>query len=938
MAVTSDALSGARYPAEREVDIVLRDGSTVHVRPARPGDRAALTEFFQGLSSESRWFRFFSAAGNLEPFIDKATNNDFRDRLDLVATAGTPPRIIAHALYVTTEPDLAEVAFATSDAHHERGIATILLAHLAQAARENGIHRFYAVTMPSNRRMIGVFRESGFAPVVRALPDEVHLEFPTSMSDEALTRFIARDQVACAAAVRPIVAPRGVAVIGASRDEHAIGGAILKNLIDAGFTGRILPVNLAASEIQGIRTYASIADVDDDIDLAVIAVPARHVLDVARQCAGRGLRALVVISSGFAETGAEGEALQDELLDICRRSGMRLVGPNCFGVINTDPDVSINATFGPLMPPAGKIGFLTQSGALGLSVIDRTAKMGLGLSTFISNGNKADISGNDLLCYWAADERTELVMLYLESFGNPRKFARLARDLGRTKPILVVKSGRSAAGARATTSHTGALISASDVTVDALFRQSGVVRCDTLAELFDVASLMSRQPIPSGRRVAIVTNAGGLGIMCADACEALGLDVVEFDDDLAATLRASLPAQASVGNPVDMIAGAGADDYRRVIEMIAASGAADAVIAIYIPPLVTEPEDIAGGIANAARELASGSSGVPLLAAFMSDTGAEAMREHVPVFAFPEEAAQALALAARYGEWRARPVGVVCTFDDVHLEAAAATIATALGRGAGWLEPAEVGALLDAYGICRAPERVVSSPDEAAVEAASLGFPVVVKAIVPGLVHKTDAGAVRLGLRSVAEVRDAVSSMTSTLAERPTAFLVQSMVSGGIEMLAGVVNDPLFGPVVAIGAGGVTSEIVRDVSVRLTPLTNVDVNEMIDGLRMAPLLRGYRGSAPSDLVALVEQIHRIGALVEAHPEVAEMDCNPLLALPDGAVVVDARIRVEERKPQPPIGAARPPRRAGVPASPQSHPCRTAPTFVGPTDGGGSSGG
>ncbi len=898
----TSAAAPTRYPSEREADIVLRDGSTVHVRPVRAGDRDALTAFFTDLSSESRWFRFFSAHGNLEPFVQNAIDADYRTRLDLIVTAGADRRLIAHALYVQTEDDLAEVAFATSDDYHQRGIATILLAHLAQAAYANGIHRFYAITMPSNRRMIGVFRESGFAPRVRAFPDEVHVEFPTSLTDDARERFDARDRTASAAAVRPILEPSSVAVIGASRDATSIGGAILHNLISGGYTGTIYPINPSADVLQGLRTFASVEEVPGAVDLAVVVVPARAVLAVVGACARKGVRALVVISSGFAETGAEGTALQRKLLTICRESGMRLVGPNCFGVINTAPGISMNATFARQMPATGSIGFLTQSGALGLSVIDRTAKMGLGLSTFISNGNKADISGNDLLSYWETDERTEVVMLYLESFGNPRKFGRIARQVGRKKPILVVKSGRSSAGARATTSHTGALLSASDVTVDALFKQSGVVRCDTLAELFDVASLFSRQPVPSGRRVGIVTNAGGLGIMCADACEAGGLVVGEFPPALRDELGSFLPAQASATNPVDMIAGAGPDEYLRVIETIARANVVDAIVALYIPPVVTSPEKIAGALKQAADAV-----DIPLLAVFMSEEGSDILRDTVPTYEFPEEAARALVHAATYGEWRERPVGVVCHYDDIHPEAAGAVIATALGRGAGWLEPADVAALLDAYGINRVREALTTTPDEAAAVAKEIGFPVVLKAVVPGLVHKTDAGAVRLSLRSEQDVLDAAKELERTMPERPTGYLVQPMLSGGVEMLAGVVHDPLFGPVVAIGAGGVTSEIVKDIAVGLAPLTNVDVDRMLQDLRMEPMLRGYRGQPPVDRNALVDMVHRIGALVDAHPEIAEMDCNPVLALPDGAVVVDARIRLEERAPQPPLGSARPPR-------------------------------
>jgi acyl-CoA synthetase (NDP forming) len=579
---------------------------------------------------------------------------------------------------------------------------------------------------------------------------------------------------------------------------------------------------------------------------------------------------------------------------------MRLVGPNCLGVLNTDPSVRLNATFAPSFPPAGRIGFLSQSGALGLAVVDHAQALGLGLSSFVSNGNKADISGNDLLQYWEQDEATELMMLYLESFGNPRKFARLARRVGARKPILAVKSGRSKAGARATGSHTGALISASDVTVDALFRQAGVIRTDTLSELFDVAKLLDAQPVPRGARVAIVTNAGGLGIMCADACEASGLEVPDLPDALQSELAAFLPPTASTSNPVDMIATAPAEAYRSAIAAIAAAGAVDAIVAIFIPPLVTRAADVAGAICEAAATI---DRSLPLVSVFASHLPAPAQlsEARVPTYAYPEDAVRALAKAADHGRWLERDPGTPPVFDGVRRDEAAAAIATSLRRGPGWLEPGAVATLLSCYGI-ETPESALAGTPEGAGDAAErLGGPVAVKAVAPTLVHKTDAGGVALGLVGREAVGGAARAMRDSAAAAGhvvEGYQVQRMAPAGVEMLVGVVHDPLFGPVVACGGGGTTAELIGDVAVRLSPVTDRDAHDMVRSLRTYPLLAGYRGADTVDVAALEDAILRLAAMVDEHAEIAEVDMNPVLVSADGALVVDARIRVVQPPPRP----------------------------------------
>ena len=898
------------YPAHREADVVLRDGATVHVRPVRAEDEPGLLALFRGLSDESRWLRFFAGFVDLDKVAGQAVDVDHRDRYGLVATTGPSMEIVGHGTYLRSDHDRAEVAFAVADRFQGRGLATILLAHLAEAAEENGVSALTADVLPQNHRMIEVFRQSGFHVEVRAEPGLITVEFPTALTDEGRARFVERERVAAVAALRSFLAPRSVAVIGASRRRGSIGGEVFHNLLAAGFAGPAYPVNPKAEVIQSVVAYHSVEDVPGPVDLAVIVVPAGGVLDVATQCQRKGVRSLVVISAGFGETGPEGRDRERKLLAVCRESGMRLIGPNCMGVLNTAEEVSLNATFSPVFPPTGNVGFLSQSGALGLAVIDHARALGLGLSSFVSVGNKADVSGNDLIQYWEADEDTDLILLYLESFGNPRSFSRIARRVGRSKPIVAVKSGRSSAGARATSSHTGALLAASDVTVDALFRQTGVIRVDTLSEMFDVSALLATQPPPQGSRVAIVTNAGGPGILAADTCEANGLRVDPIGEAAAEELRSFLPPAASVANPVDMIASASAEDYRRAIGIVAADPAVDALIVIFIPPLVTRPEDVAAAIRDAVRDLPRP---IPVLSVFMSATGVpEALRDRdvrIPSYAFPEDAARALAHAVRYGVWRARPEGTVPAFDGLRREEAAAVVAEALAEGPRWLRPDEVARLFSCYGLPLAEWRLAGSAEEAGRAASELGGPIALKAVAPTLVHKTEAGAVRLGLDGPAPVTAAAEEMAGAVraaGHEVDRFLVQRMVARGVEMLVGVVHDSAFGPVVAVGAGGTAVELLKDVQVRITPLTETDAEEMIRGLQTAPLLRGYRGAPPADVPALEELLLRVSALVDAHPAIGEMDCNPVMVQPEGsgAVIVDARVRVEAASPAPPLGARR----------------------------------
>ena len=889
-------------PGFQSGDIVLRDGSTVHVRAMRPEDEPLLLALFRSLSEDSRWLRFCCAVkdSGLAAEAHREAQVDYTNRFGLIALAGPDEQIVGHAFYTAMENGHADVAFTIANPYQGRGLASIMLGQLAEVALANGIQVFEADALAANHRMLGVFRDSGFHLKVQAEAGQLHVTFPTAIDDQAAYKFEHRESIAAVNALKLFFEPRAVAVIGASRERGTIGGEVFHNLLSYSFHGPVYPVNPAADVVQGVTAYSSVEAIPALIDLAVIVVPAANVVEVAKACGRKGVKALVVVSAGFTETGSEGQARQAELLRVCRAAGMRLIGPNCMGILNTDPAVRLDATFAPNVPPRGRVGFSSQSGALGLAIIDHANSLGLGISTFVSVGNKADISGNDLLRYWESDPATDVILLYLESFGNPKKFSQIARRVGRQKPIVVVKSGRSPAGARATSSHTGALLAASDVTVDALFRQAGVIRTDTLEELFDVATLLANQPLPSGKRVGIITNAGGPGILCADACEARGLEIPSLSEETRTRLRSCLPPGASVGNPVDMIASATAEQYGEVMRIVAQDPAIDSLIVIFTPPLVTRSEDVARAISSEVKKL---NRTKPVLAVFLSTLGTpaelKAPEQSIPTYRFPETAAIALSRAARYQEWRNRPEPTLMHFEDIRRDEAVAVVSTALARGEGWLTTDETATLFTCYGLPLIEQRIAFSPKEAGVIANEFKGDVALKAIAPGVIHKTEMGAVKLHLRHAEEVAKAAQAMTERLTQaghEPSGFLVQRMAPSGVEMLVGVVHDPQFGPVVACGAGGTMVELLRDVSLRLTPLSQEDAIEMIQSLKTYPLLTGFRGAPPCDVAALQEGLLRVSAMVEDIPQIAELDCNPFVVHERGAVILDARVRVTEVEP------------------------------------------
>ncbi len=886
------------YPKHREADVVLRDGSTAHLRPVRAEDVDTLLHLFTDLDPASQAFRFFSGAVDLEQVAQLMASVDYEERYGLIASRGADGHPIGHGVYIALGEGRAEVAFAVAEQMQGQGLGTILLAHLAEAAAENGITTFLAEVLPQNHRMIKMFRESGFRVETRATADGVTVEFPTSFSAAAIARFEDRDRLAARAAVTRLLKPHSVAVVGASRRRGTVGGEVLHNMLTSGFAGPLFAVNPASDSVQSVPAFPSVNEIPGEVDLAVIAVKAEETVAVARECAAKGARSLVVLSAGFTEVGTDGAGREHELLEVCRDAGMRLVGPNCLGILNTAPDAGLNASFAPTAPPPGNVGFVTQSGALGLALIDFAASRGIGVSSFASVGNRADITANDLLEYWEEDEGTALALLYIESFSDPRRFGRVARRVGRRKPIVAVKSGRSASGARAASSHTGALLAASDRTTDALFEQSGVIRAETLAELLDVAALLSSQPLPGGSRVGIITNAGGPGIMCADVCEAVGLEVPLVPDSLRAELGEFLPAAAGLGNPVDLIATASAEQYRKAIGAMAAWDGIDALIAIFIRPLLTEAEDVAAAIRRAVDELPRA---IPVQAVFMSPADGTAISDsaQIPTYVYPEDAATALGKAVRHALWRDRPDPALPEFGDLRSDEATAILSAALAAGSEWLGAEDCVRLLDCYGIATPEAITVAAPEEAAEAAARLGGRVALKAHGPKILHKSELGAVQTGLEGREQVLVAARRMDRALAEagvERSSFLVQQMVEEGVELLVGVATDPVFGAVVACGAGGTAVELLGDVSVRVCPLAGNDAAEMLGSLAIAPMLDGFRGLPPVDAEALQALLLRVSALATERSEITELDLNPVLASPSGALAADVRIRIGQPKP------------------------------------------
>ena len=910
---------------------LLTDGSTVEIRAARRQDAEAVRAMHAAMSPDNMYLRFFSMSpGAAEQEAKRVCREPDSDHAALLAWQDG--RLAGVAAYeLAGKPGVAEVAFAVSDDMHGRGIASLLLEHLVWQARQRGLRAFTAETLAENSAMLRVFADAGLPVRRRIAEGVVELTFPLPSADDDhqlgsyLESVASRESRANVASLRPLLRPRSVAVVGASRRHGTVGRAILHNIVAGGFTGPVYAVNPQARTIAGVPCVASVNSLPGQVDLAVIAVPPAAVPEVAAQCGRNGVRGLIVVSSCRGAAGAE-------LLAVCRRYGMRLVGPNCFGVIV--PWIGLDATFAADHPLRGVVGLVVQSGGVGIALLEQMSRLGIGVSSFASAGDKYDVSPTDLLTWWAQDEVTQIAVMYVESFGNPRKFAGTARRVAQRMPVLTVVGGRSPAGHRAAT-HTSAA-AAPLMTLEAMFNQAGVIATMSLGELVDTAALLTCQPLPAGNRVAIIANAGGAGALAADACADHGLQVVQLSAATQHALRRLLPARAVVTGPVDTSPVVTTDTFRACIEEVAADDGVDAVLAVAVPtafsdlsaavaeavvskPLAVALLDRAESVTRLKRlPVAQPPSGLhadtspaggaavarPAAAdqpAAVIDVAAAAVTG-VPCYADPDNAARALGHAVRYQAWRGRQRGTVPELGGLRA-ADARTLVTGFLAGSpagGWLPEAQAAELMSCYGVPAVPAIAAASEQEAVAAAARLGGRVVLKAEAEGLMHRTDAGGVSVDLRTPEEVAKSYRMLAADFGPRLQRVLVQPMLAGGAEVFIGVAQEPMFGPLVVFGSGGVAAEVHGDHVARLTPLTDADADEMLNSVRAAPLLFGHRGIPPVDTAALADVLLRVSRLADDLPEVSELDLNPVVAREDGVYSVDVRVRVSPAEPRDPF--------------------------------------
>ncbi|MFC7388033.1 bifunctional acetate--CoA ligase family protein/GNAT family N-acetyltransferase [Sphaerisporangium rhizosphaerae] len=902
------------YPAHWEADVVLADGGTVHVRPIRPEDGDILRAFYSRLSEQSIYFRFFGPRPRLsDREVAWFTTVDYVDRVAMIATLGTEMVAVVRFDRLGRQ-DAAEVAFLVEDAHQGRGVASVLMEHLRAAARERGIRSFIADVLPANSRMMAFFRHAGYTAQSQFEDGVVRMTLDLATTETSREVTMAREHRAEARSIERLLTPTSVVVVGAGREAGGIGQTVLRNLLGADFNGPVYPVHREVRAVAGVRAYKSVSAIDGDVDLAVVAVPADAVLDVVEECAEKGVRGLVVVSSGFGETGPEGRARQDELVRIARAYGLRVVGPNCLGIANTDPKVRLNATLAARLPGRGRVGFFSQSGALGTALLQRVAQRGMGISTFVSAGNRADVSGNDLLQYWEQDPATDVILLYLESLGNPRKFARLARRTAREKPIVVVKSGGVTQGVPV--GHAAPVLGLPDTALTALFEQAGVIRVDDLAQLFDVAQLLAYQPLPEGPRVGVVSNSDAMALLAVDACVAAGLEPCP---------------------PANLGARAGALDYRRALADMDCQ--VDAIVAIYMPPVPGNAAEVAAELVRVAEE-----TGKPLLATFegrmgmpeelrVPGEGGDPGKGSIPSYPAAEEAVRALAHVVRHALWRRTPPGMPPGLPDVDTAAARVVVDRVLAspeahdgaRGQDRQEPSrrppEEGAadgettppqgpaslaaregpaaspvagaveadateLLACYGVHVWPSRIVSCSEEAVEAARELGWPVVVRADDPEISHR--AGTVRLGLSDAGGVRLAYDDLAARLGPGVRLSVQRMAPQPAVATVVRAVDDADFGAVVSFGLGDITARLLGDEAFRLAPLTAEDAAALVRSVRAAPLLFGRHGYPPVAVGALEDLLIRVGRLADELPGVVRLVLDPVLVGELGVSVVGAR--------------------------------------------------
>jgi len=898
---------GASYPSQYETEVLLKDGSSMLLRPIIIDDAKSWLGFIHRIGPQNKYPRFQYIPREMD--IDDAVRFctvDYRDTFAFVAEVlrESNKEIVAVGKYYRLPGNCsAEVVFAIEDEYHDRGLGAAILEQLVNVAREHGICRFETDIITGNEYMMDVFRNYGFHVTSELQDDTYHIAFPITITPLVANREEERERISTLASLRSLLKPQSIAVIGASRRPGTIGYLLLQCLIQSGFSGKIYPVNPNIDSLMSLKTYPSVQNIPGYIDMAIIAVPAKIVARVSNECGEKGVHTLVVISDGFREIGPEGLSREKELRDIALGYGMRIIGPNCMGVVNTDPSIKMNATFSPIYPPTGNVAFLSQSGAMGLVVLEYASNLDMGISTFVSVGNRADISSNDLLEYWEQDPATDVILLYMESFGNPRKFSRIARRVTAKKPIVVVKGGSTQIGSRAAASHTGAMAT-SDVASDALFRHAGIIRVNLMEEMFDVATLLSNQPLPCGRKLVIVTNGGGPGIIASDAAARNGLSLPQPSPEMVENIKPILKRDIGIHNPLDTTASANAEEFRGILQALAMDENCDAVLAIFAPPIIENTESFESAISNVAQDFWN--KGKPLLACFLGQRGFKSKLgssgRFVPSYPFPEEAISALARAVEYAEMRRKPVGKIPEFRGIKRHEAIGIIEkvmTSTMKRPVWMEPQDVKSLLTFYGMKFVQTMVAETPAEASAAAAKIGFPVTVKLNSPTITHKSDVGGVILDINSSNEVKKAFNNIRAGLKklgrqDEMQGVVVQKMVKEGIEAIIGVTYDPAFGPLIAFGSGGVYAELMKDIALRLHPISDQDAKEMISSIKMFKLFEGFRGSPRADIEAVQDLLLRLSAMVEDIPQIAELDFNPVKVMPHGKgyYIVDARIMIK----------------------------------------------
>ncbi|MFE0515661.1 GNAT family N-acetyltransferase [Streptomyces sp. NPDC058964] len=878
---------------------LLTDGTTVRIRRAGPADQEEVQRLYEEMSPQNLRMRFFcvspASARQAGERVARGERPGYR-----ALAAECDGRLVGLAEYeVLPGSSTAEISVAVADGWHHRGVATLLLEHLADAARAAGVTAFSADSLAENRDVLKVFHDLGLRVTRRFDGPEVHCLVGLTEDEAYLSAVESRGRLADVASLRPLLRPGTVAVIGAGRTPGSVGRAILRNIHNGSYAGRLYAVHPDADAIAGVHARPSVAGLPQVPDLAVIAVPAAAVAEVAEECGRAGVHALLVVSAGLDmhQSGA--------LLDACRRHGMRLVGPNCLGLANTEDAVHLDATFAARHPGPGTAGLAVQSGGVGIALLDGLARLGIGVSSFVSLGDKYDVSGNDMLQWWESDGRTDLALLHLESFGNPRAFSRTARRVARSMPVLTVDVGRSEAGRRAAASHTAAAATPA-MTRQALFTQAGITATRTIGELLDTAALLHAQPLPHGTKVAVVSNAAGVGVLAADACADAGLVVPRLAADLVDELLAVLPDGAVANNPVDVTATVGEKQLRACIDRLARHGAVDAVLVSLVPTAVAAAtgEDLVRAMTSPpgplARPVAAVLPAQPARVELLPTTDGGTL----PAYSDAADAARALAHAAARADWLGRLPGAVPELPDVETGRARSVTAAFLEENpeGGWLDPRTTAALLSCYGIPQVPWAWARDEEEAVAAAERLTGPggrVVMKAYWPGLLHKSEQRALHLDLHNASQVRAAHRDLVTRFGDRMTGVVVQPLAERGTELFAGVVQDEVFGPLVVFGLGGTVTELLTDHAARLAPLTDLDVHDLLTSPRCSPLLFGYAGSPAADLGGLEQLLHRLSRMASDLPELAEADLNPVMAGPRGVTTLDVRVRLAPRHPRDP---------------------------------------